>query len=120
MVDEVEYATVEHYYQSMKATSEEDRNYVRAAQHPAHAKNRGRKVECRSDWEQMSVYYMSKGLHAKFTQHPVLKDKLLATGSQILREGNTWHDMFWGVELHTGEGRNMLGQLLMALRDELR
>ena len=45
---------------------------------------------------------------------------LLDTGEEILEEGNTWHDTYWGVDLKTGEGKNMLGSILMRVRNELR
>jgi predicted NAD-dependent protein-ADP-ribosyltransferase YbiA (DUF1768 family) len=32
-------------------------------------------------------------------------------------EGNEWHDYFWGV--YNGKSKNVLGQLLMAIRGEL-
>ena len=57
---------------------------------------------------------------AKFTQNPDLAKRLLDTGDEILEEGNTWHDTYWGVDLKTGEGKNMLGSILMRVRNELR
>ncbi len=46
--------------------------------------------------------------------------KLLATGARKLVEGNTWKNVFWGVDLRTGEGENHLGQILMQVREELK
>ena len=59
---------------------------------------------------------MAELLDCKFTQNPVLKLKLIETGSKKLIEGNTWGDTFWGMSSRTGKGRNALGQLLMKLR----
>jgi predicted NAD-dependent protein-ADP-ribosyltransferase YbiA (DUF1768 family) len=46
-----------------------------------------------------------------------------ATHPHRLVEGNTWHDPFWG-DCHCGrcpaDGENMLGGVLMELRDTLR
>ena len=36
-----------------------------------------------------------------------------------LVEGNTWGDMYWGVDLHTMKGQNKLGKILMKVRNEL-
>jgi predicted NAD-dependent protein-ADP-ribosyltransferase YbiA (DUF1768 family) len=53
-----------------------------------------------------------------------LAELLLATGEATLVEGNTWHDNDWGA--CTCEGcqaepkHNLLGQLLMQVRSELR
>jgi predicted NAD-dependent protein-ADP-ribosyltransferase YbiA (DUF1768 family) len=51
-----------------------------------------------------------------------LAEKLLATGEEILVEGNTWHDNFWGrcsCRNCRGKGVNHLGQLLMERRAAL-
>lgn len=55
---------------------------------------------------------------AKFTQNEDLKEKLLATGNDILEEGNTWGDRVWGTV--NGVGENRLGKILMRVREELR
>lgn len=44
---------------------------------------------------------------------------LLATGDAVLKEGNTWNDVFWGVSLKTGQGENNLGKILMRVREKL-
>lgn len=53
--------------------------------------------------------------------HPA--DQLIATHPHPLVEGNTWHDQFWGdcrCDRCPGQGDNMLGVVLMGLRNELR
>lgn len=54
----------------------------------------------------------------KFTTYPELAQKLLQTYPAVLIEGNYWKDTFWGV--CDGVGANMLGKLLMKVRDILR
>jgi N-glycosidase YbiA len=61
---------------------------------------------------------MRQALRAKFTQHPDIQKILLETGNEELIE-NTTKDHYWGCG-STGTGKNMLGKLLMELRDELR
>jgi len=61
---------------------------------------------------------MYKGLHAKFTQNYVLKDLLISTNYNIIRE-NSPRDDYWGIG-KLGNGLNMLGKLLMKLRIELK
>lgn len=46
--------------------------------------------------------------------------QFLSTGDAELVEGNTWNDTWWGVNATTGKGKNMLGRLLMQVREELR
>jgi predicted NAD-dependent protein-ADP-ribosyltransferase YbiA (DUF1768 family) len=33
-----------------------------------------------------------------------------------LKELNTWHDVFWGVDYKTDKGENKLGKILMVVR----
>jgi ribA/ribD-fused uncharacterized protein len=95
------------------------RQAIAEAPTPAAAKQLGRRAPMRPDWEQTRrVKVMAALLVRKFAD-PVLRAKLLATGTAKLIEGNWWHDTFWGVDLRTGEGQNMLGRLLMTLRTKL-
>jgi len=71
------------------------------------------RVSIRSDWEQEKVNVMRTGLNAKFTQNPELAQLLLSTADKEIIE-NSPYDTFWG---NAKNGQNMLGQLLMELRD---
>ena len=81
------------------------------------AKRLGRRVELRSDWEEVKIDIMRQVLKSKFTHNPELRAKLIATGDAELIEGNNWNDRFWGV--CRGVGQNHLGKLLMEIRAEL-
>ena len=87
---------------------------------PGKSKGVGRRVPLRPDWEEVKAGIMEEIVRAKFTQHPDLAEKLLATGDRILVEGNHWGDTFWGVDTRTGQGENHLGKILMKVREELR
>lgn len=76
------------------------------------------KVAVRKDWERKQEVFMYEILKAKFQQHPVLRDKLLATYDADLVHGNFLDDTYWGV--CWGKGQNKLGKLLMFLREEFR
>lgn len=82
------------------------------------ARELGRRIQLRPDWEQVKVQVMARIVWAKFTQNPDLAAKLLATGDALLVEDNDWGDTFWGV--YKGQGENMLGRILMWVRDRLR
>ena len=60
---------------------------------------------------------MTNIVFEKFQQNPLLAKRLLETGDCMLQEGNYWKDLFWGVDLKTGEGENHLGKILMELRE---
>ncbi len=113
----ITYPTNEHFFQAMKTNDLGMRKAIAAAKTPGAAKRMGRQVQLRPDWERVKVDIMRTGLRCKF-EHPILAQKLINTGNELLVEGNWWGDRFWGQ--CDGTGRNMLGQLLMELREELK
>lgn len=112
--------TNEHYYQAMKCPDDKFIEAILSDPNPASAKRKGRVVQMVSDWETYRILTMETGLFAKFDQNPSLKGALLQTGDALLEEGNVWHDNFWGnckcPKCAGIPGDNMLGKLLMALR----
>ncbi len=118
-INGLEYATTEHYFQSMKFTDMKIREKIKTAPTPGLAKKWTRKYKKRKDWYNISVNVMERALRAKFSI-PKFRKKLLATGDMLLQEGNTWGDKFWGVDLKTGKGENILGKLLMKIREEIK
>jgi hypothetical protein len=68
-------------------------------------------------WEARKEQSMREILWAKFSQNPELAEQLLATGQRRLEETNWWGDKIWGVS--KGEGRNLLGLMLMETRERL-
>lgn len=109
--------TVEHYYQAAKTDDPEWVAKILLAPTPAKAKKLGRQAPLRKTWENEKVVVMLSLLRLKFRKTALAK-KLLATGNAELIEGNWWGDTFWGV--CKGQGKNMLGKLLMQVRAELR
>ena len=115
------YPTVEHYFQAMKTLRLGWRKQIAEACSPGVAKQMGRRVPLRSDWEDIKTSVMEEGLRLKFS-NPKLREKLLSTGNESLVEGNTWHDNCWGdcncKTCRRVVGENRLGILLMSLREE--
>ena len=114
MLDGRWYPSVEHAYQSAKTLDDAERDRVGSAPTPAEAKERGRNLTLRPDWNEVKIAVMRRLLAQKFSDSP-LRDLLAATRPRPLVEGNTWDDRFWGV--CDGEGENWLGRLLMEIRD---
>lgn len=112
--------TTEHYFQAQKFAGTEHEEKVRLAHSPKEAAElgRSRKLPLRKDWEEVKDELMLEALRAKFTQHKDLKEILLDTGDAILVE-HTKNDFYW-ADGGDGSGKNMLGILLMQLREELR
>lgn len=112
----VEYPTAENAYQAAKcAVPAEMIRFVNIS--PRDAKQLGRRIDIRFDWEHVKVSVMEHILRIKFTDNPELLQKLKDTGNERLVEANTWGDTFWGVS--GGIGQNNLGILLMKVRSEL-
>lgn len=118
--------TVEHYYQAAKTDDPWWVARILLATSPKEAKRLGRQCPIRSTWEDEKGAVMLTLLRIKFSR-TVLAEKLLATGDAELIEGNWWHDIEWGVCTgkckrgpHEPRGENMLGKLLMQVREELR
>lgn len=110
VIDNKEYATVEHYFQSMKHAGTDLEEKIRLAGTPAEAKELGWTREMPPGWSEIKEEVMLEALRAKFSQHPELAAKLLATGDACLHEDSPT-DMYWGVK-----GLDRSGKLLMRVR----
>lgn len=117
-LDGLEYPSTEHAYQAAKTLNPAEREAIRLSAKPGDAKRLGKKVTMREDWDIIKINVMKDLVRQKFTNHQDLKENLLATGDSYLEEGNSWHDVFWGV--CNGKGENWLGKILMEVREELR
>lgn len=113
--DNESYRTVEHAFQAAKTFNPEEREKIKNANTPGKAKRLGRKVQLRPDWEDIKYTMMQSFVKQKF-EDPKLKNNLLTTGDEELVEGNTWGDKIWGV--CDGQGQNLLGKILMQVREE--
>lgn len=117
--------TSEHAYQMAKFSSPEIRAAIAATPSGTAAKKLARKfeqegAEVSQRWLEHKEEIMQGVVLEKFTRNPGLMDKLVATGSMHIEEGNRWKDTYWGVSPPiTGKGENRLGQILMNVRDAL-
>lgn len=112
--------TSEHYFQAQKYAGTPGEEEIRLVKTPREAADlgRSRKHPLRPDWEPVKDAVMREVVLAKFTQHPDLREILLGTGDALLVE-HTKRDSYWG-DGGDGSGQNMLGQILMSVREELR
>jgi len=111
--------TSEHYFQAQKFAGTPIEERVRRASTPSLAADMGRDRSnpLRPDWEIVKDSVMLEAVRAKFTQHPDLKEILLATGDADLIE-HTSNDNYW-ADGGDGSGLNHLGKILMKIRAEL-
>lgn len=114
------YPTAEHLFQACKSKNGRMREWVRGAYSPQEAKNYGRNIELREDWESVKIDVMQIVITLKFLDDK-LKAKLLETGNKKLEEGNYWHDNHWGnctcPRCYSKPGKNQLGKTLMEVRE---
>jgi len=119
-IDGKRWPTSEHYFQAQKFDGDEHLEAIRKAKSPmiAARMGRSRKRPLRKDWESVKVSIMRKAVLAKFNQHENLCEVLLSTGNAKIVE-HTTNDSYWG-DGGNGSGKNMLGQILMQVRKQLR
>ena len=115
----VRYAAAEYLYQVTKGTNEADRAHVLSQRTPGAAKRAGKDIIIRPDWGEIRRDVMLKIQVAKYAQNPALLQKLFETDDAELIEGNTWGDIYWGVDLRLNYGENWLGKIIMLVRDQV-
>lgn len=127
VLDGVVFPSLEHGYQAGKVLSYEIRERIRALPTPGAAKRFGKRIgktiPYRPAWSQsFRINLMRYLLWQKFSD-PILRQRLIDTGDELLVECGHWHDQFFGCcrcSKCGGKGLNWLGVLLMAIRAELR
>tara|TARA_Y100001956_G_C4128788_1_gene192136 strand:+ start:913 stop:1425 length:513 start_codon:yes stop_codon:yes gene_type:complete len=120
----VEYPTAEHAYQAGKARKESVRDWILSAPSPSLVAMAAHGLyywDIVPGWSKNKFHRMKNILMAKYTQHPELRELLESTGDKRLVESATVDNEVnrtWGEV--NGKGKNMLGVLLMEVREELR
>ena len=115
------FSTSEHAYQAAKARDEPAiYEKIAASTDPDEAKRLGREATLPDEWTERKRFVMLEIVTAKFSQNPEIRESLLATGEKPLVELNSWGDTYWGADVDTGKGKNMLGRILMGVRSSLR
>ncbi len=130
--DGTTYKTCEALFQSLRFKGyTEIQKEIQEQKSPMAAKMIARKNRAllnRGDlWDEdpSDIPLMKECLLLKLEQHPELKGKLLATGSETIIEDCTTHDResarFWGMVFKDGQwiGKNVFGNLWMEIRDGL-
>lgn len=112
----VQYSCAEAAFQSFKVPLCKRNMFI--GKNGYEAKRLGRLVKLPSNWDAVRTEAMMTVVREKFMQNPDLKQKLLATENEYIQEDNVWNDKFWGV--CDGEGYNMLGKILMDVREGLK
>lgn len=132
-VEGITYPTAEHWMMAGKARLFEDAEHLEqilASDHPAQAKKLGRQVRNFDSqvWDEHRFDIVVEGNRHKFGQHEALADFLRQSHERVIVEASPV-DAIWGIGLAKDdprahdptqwEGHNLLGFVLMEVRDEL-
>lgn len=121
--ENIDYPSVEHAFVAAKTSDIPTRQYIAKIKHAGAAKKVGRSIGLRKDWDSIRVNIMRYLLYLKFKAGSELAIKLMDTYPLLIKEGNYWHDNFWGdcgcSKCTDIIGLNTLGMLIMKRRDML-
>lgn len=119
--DRFEYWNSEGYYMAQRTNNFNEKQYIsEASLKGGQASRNARKLFSLDNNEAHRITYMYKAVRAKFAANTYLAKKLQATGDVEIIEKNYWGDKFFGVCDRTLNGANVLGQILMVVREELK
>ena len=119
LLNGISFPSVEAAYMSAKSDDPEWKAFCTdPANSPGKIKRKIKEITLSGHWDTQKVVVMRECIAQKFKKEP-FRTKLLQTGSAYIQEGNRWGDKFWGVCLKTNSGKNILGKLIMQLREEL-
>lgn len=133
-VDGVTFSCCEQYMMAEKARmfgDEASYRLIMASDSPSFQKAQGRKVQgfIKAEWDAACEDVVYRGNLAKFSQSRDLKEALLETGDLVLAEA-AHYDKIWGIGVSVTDpraaiqsqwpGKNLLGKVLMRVRDALR
>ncbi|MVP02566.1 NADAR family protein [Paenibacillus lutrae] len=112
--------TSEHYFQAQKFQDLDIQETIRLAESPMIAAKMGRNKNnpLRSDWESIKDDVMRSAVYSKFLNNEDIKAVLLSTREKEIIEDTT-KDYYWGCG-KDGSGKNMLGRILMEVREKLK
>ncbi len=133
-VDGTQYPTAEHFMMAEKArlfSADDVLQRILVATTPGAAKALGREIKdfAESTWLAHRWQIVVAANYAKFSQNPKLREFLLNTADRVLVEASPV-DSIWGIGLaaddpaaenpNTWNGLNLLGFVLMHVREQLR
>ena len=131
-VEGTEYSSVEHYYQAKKAEKfdKESLEKILKAKSTKAVKALGKKIKNfnQVEWDKSKYEIMQQGINAKFTQYPELRKQLQETGDRKIGYADA-RNVYWGIGSSESvekskhpekwRGKNMIGHILMEIRDDI-
>ena len=133
VVDDIKYSCVEQYCMKKKCELFGDKvaeNKVMKETVPRDMKSVGDRIKDYDHrvWVDVQQEVVSEGVKAKFIQNLDAREELLNTGNKLIGEATT--NKMWGIGVHISDsrclhsanwvGENVMGKVLMGVRDELK
>jgi len=116
-------------HKALLFNDQESYHKIMASTDPREQKQLGKQVKnyVEKEWNDFRYEVVKLGNHYKFTQNTKLRDLLLSTGNREIVEASQ-EDPIWGVGYFANDaeenrskwGQNLLGKLLMELREQFR
>lgn len=117
MLDGVEYPAVEHAFHAAKTTDPEDREFLLGVT-AKRANEVSKEIPLPPGWDETRLKVMwNLSLQKYSSKNQELLDNLLGTGDEEILIGNIWHEKFWGYDFIRKQGENILGKMLVKIRD---
>jgi ribA/ribD-fused uncharacterized protein len=122
-LDNVKYTSIELAYQAAKWKSEDREYFQNCTELESIDYNRENQPNVYEEdvWDIEKNKIMFDLLKQKFDKdlNPENYKKLQETGDKYLEEMNWWGDLYWGKD-RDGNGQNVLGLMLMKVRDDIK
>lgn len=125
-IDGLKFTSSEAAYHAQKFLDEDIKKLMTKLT-PDESKHVSRELSrfIREDWENVKYDLMKKVVLQKFKQNPTCLKELIDTENLELIEDTTgWHDNTWGKctcdDCKTLKYQNLLGKILMEVREELK
>lgn len=122
LFDGIAYYSIEAFYYAMKTTDKEKRKRIaqlNISKSSAAVKSIGKTIKELPDWYIQKWAVLLYALREKFNK-PRYKQLLLNTENLYIEETNWWGDCYFGVDIKSGLGFNILGCMIIHIRNEIR
>lgn len=105
------FTTAEQAFQALKCKRPDDFLKILDCKNGYDAKKAAKGIPLRDNWSLHRDEVMEFIIHEKFQQHPDLREKLVSI-EETIHNDITWIDYYWGRNIQTKQGRDMLGVIL--------
>lgn len=114
------YPSTENAYQAAKVALTDRPEFLKMTPPESKRAWKGKSIYTPERWDAIKDNIMYRILVEKFGYNEQLGQLLKNTGGRYLEETNSWGDAYWGFDVNTQSGQNVLGTMLMQIRKILK